>query len=88
MSQPEEQFQYFVGLDIGTTSTRCVVGELSGDSALPKIIGFAEAENTGLRKGNVAHVDEVAQSIVNAVAEAERTSGREIKSATKVLIRF
>lgn len=78
----EEKLQYFVGLDIGTTATRCVVGELSGDASLPRIIGFAESENTGLRKGNVAHVDEVAQSIVNAVSEAERISGREIKAAT------
>ncbi len=78
----EEKFSYFVGLDIGTTSTRCVVGELSGDNPLPRIIGFAEAPNSGLRKGNVAHVDEVAQSVVQAVTEAERISGREIKSAT------
>jgi cell division protein FtsA len=82
MSSEEQQFQYFVGLDIGTTSTRCVVGELSADSTIPRVIGFAEAENTGLRKGNIAHVDEVAQSIINAVSEAERISGREIKSAT------
>jgi cell division protein FtsA len=35
-----------------------------------------------MRKGNVAHIDEVAQAVINAVSEAERMSGREIKTAT------
>ncbi|OGL36586.1 cell division protein FtsA [Candidatus Saccharibacteria bacterium RIFCSPHIGHO2_12_FULL_49_19] len=78
----EEKLQYFVGLDIGTTATRCVVGELAADVALPTIIGFSSAANSGMRKGNVAHVEEVAASIVEAVGEAERMSGREIKTAT------
>jgi cell division protein FtsA len=78
----EEKFSYFVGLDIGTTAVRCVVGELTPDANLPSIIAFSEAPNGGMRKGNVAHVDEVSQAIINAVTEAERVSGREIKSAT------
>lgn len=79
---PEEKLSYFVGLDIGTTAVRCVVGELSGDSNLPTIIAFAQAPNSGLRKGNVAHVDEVSQAVVAAISEAERVSGHQIKSAT------
>ncbi len=78
----EQQFSYFTGLDIGTTSVRCVIGELAASASTPTIIAFAEAENSGMRKGNIAHVDEVAQAIVTAVAEAERAAGREIKSAT------
>jgi len=78
----EERLSYFVGLDIGTTNVRCVVGELSGDAALPRVIGFAKAENTGMRKGNIAHAEEVIQAIVSAVSEAEHVSGHEIKSAT------
>jgi len=78
----DEKLSYFTGLDIGTTAVRCVVGELSGDAPLPKIIGFASAENTGMRKGNVARSEEVVQAIVKAVSEAERMSGREIKAAT------
>lgn len=78
----EDKLSYFVGLDMGTTGVRCVVGELSGDAITPSIIGFSEVENTGIRKGNIAHVDEVAESIIKAVTEAERMSGREVKSAT------
>lgn len=78
----ENELSYFIGLDIGTTAVRCVVGELSVDGPLPRIIGFSSAENNGMRKGNVAHADEVADSISKAVAEAERMSGRDIKAAT------
>ena len=78
----EDKFSYFVGVDIGTSAVRCVVGELSGEAQAPTVIGFSSAENTGLRKGNVAHVDEVAQAIVKAVGDAERMSGREIRGAT------
>jgi len=78
----EQQLQYFIGLDIGTTAVRCVVGELAGDAQIPTVIGFSSAPNSGMRKGNVAHIEEVAQAVVNAVQEAERMSGREIRHAT------
>jgi cell division protein FtsA len=78
----EEKLSYYIGLDIGTSAVRCVVGELSGDDSMPKIIGFSSVENSGMRKGNIGHIDEVAQTVVNAATEAERMSGREIKAAT------
>lgn len=82
MAMPDEKFSYFVGLDIGTTAVRCVVGELTPDVQQPSIIAFSEVPNSGMRKGVVAHVEEVSQSVVSAVTEAERTSGRQIKTAT------
>jgi len=78
----EEKLSYYVGLDIGTSGVRCVVGELAGDAATPTIIGFSNSPNSGMRKGNVAHVDEVSGAIINAVSEAERMSGQQIKAAT------
>lgn len=78
----EEKLSYFIGLDIGTTGVRCVVGELAGEAAMPRILGFSSAPNSGMRKGNIAHGEEVAQAIITAVSEAERMSGRDIKAAT------
>lgn len=78
----ENKLAHFIGLDIGTSAVRCVVGELAGDANLPSVIGFAEAENSGMRKGNVAHVEEVVEALVKAVNEAERMSGQEIRRAT------
>ncbi|MBI4034386.1 cell division protein FtsA [Candidatus Saccharibacteria bacterium] len=78
----QDKLAYFVGLDIGTTAVRCVVGELGPDSATPSIIAATHSPNSGMRKGNIAHVDEVAEAVTAAVTEAERTSGREIRAAT------
>jgi len=62
---------------------RCVVGmfDPNGSNA-PSIIGHGQAMNQGMRRGAVVHVDEVAESIVKAVTEAERISGKSIKRAT------
>ncbi len=75
--------EYFIGLDIGTSMVRCVVGmfDPNGTNA-PSIIGHGQAVNQGMRRGAVVHVDEVAESIVKAVTEAERISGKAIKRAT------
>ncbi|HMS50147.1 MAG TPA: cell division protein FtsA [Candidatus Saccharibacteria bacterium] len=73
----------FIGLDIGTSTVRCVVGsyEAGGDNIL-SIIGHGSAKNLGMRKGNIVHPDDVASAIVDAVTEAERVSGRHITNAT------
>jgi cell division protein FtsA len=75
---------YFVGLDIGTAYTRCVVGspDAQSSSGRPSIIGHGSAPNLGMRRGAVVHVDDVAEAIAHAVTEAERISGKEIKGAT------
>lgn len=70
-----------VGLDIGTSRVRCVIGEPSEDGAM-SIIGFGQAESRGLRRGIVTTTDAVVESIKKAVEEAERVSGSEIHMAT------
>jgi cell division protein FtsA len=74
---------HFVGLDIGTSAVRCVVGMLdpNGGNKL-SIIGQGSSSNTGVRKGVVVHPDEVSDAIVQAVTEAERLSGVRITNAT------
>ncbi len=75
--------EHFIGLDIGTSSVRCVVGTFDPNgSNAPSIIGHGQAPNQGMRRGAVVHVDEVADAIVKAVTEAERISGMNIKQAT------
>ncbi len=75
--------EHFVGLDIGTSFVRCVVGMYDGEAGgVPSIIGHGIAENQGMRRGMVVHVDDVAEAINKAVSEAERISGVTIKQAT------
>ena len=74
---------FFVGLDIGTHTTRCVVGTVDQeDPSKLSIMGHGSAPNIGMRKGVVVHVEDVADSIVHAIAEAERLSGNRITKAT------
>lgn len=74
---------FFVGIDVGTSAVRCVVGMFDPNgSNVPSIIGHGQAPNQGMRRGAVVHVDEVADAIIHAVTEAERISGMPIKRAT------
>src|SRR5579883_3012161 len=75
--------QHFVGIDIGTSQARCVVGALDGaaDGKIA-VIGYSAVPNTGMRKGTVAHIDEVAAAVSQAVIDAERVAGIKITQAT------
>jgi cell division protein FtsA len=70
-----------VGLDIGTSKVRCVIGE-AADGGVMNIVGIGQSESRGLRRGIVTTTDAVAESIRRAVEEAERVSGLEISAAT------
>ena len=69
-----------IGLDIGTSKVRCVVGEPS-DNGRMNIIGFGEADSRGLRRGIVTGAESVSEAVRKAVGEAERVSGLDIQSA-------
>ncbi|HEY5668055.1 MAG TPA: cell division protein FtsA [Candidatus Saccharimonadales bacterium] len=72
----------FVGLDIGTSAVRCVVGMLDQSHGKISIVGHGSARNLGMRRGIVVHVEDAAEAIVHALTEAERVSGMRIQGAT------
>jgi cell division protein FtsA len=73
----------YFGLDIGTSTVRCVVGMVDpNDPTKLSVIGHGSAPNIGMRKGVVVHVDDVSEAIVQAITEAERFSGVPIHEAT------
>lgn len=80
---PSVETHHFVGLDVGTSSVKCVVGmrDVDGDGQL-SVIGHGSAENLGMRRGSVVEADEVASAINQAVTAANRIAGVEITSAT------
>lgn len=74
---------HFVGLDIGTSTVRCVVGTRDAtDPTAISVIGHGSSPNQGMRKGVVMHIDETAEAIIQAITEAERISGVQIHQAT------
>lgn len=78
----QENSRYAVGLDIGTSSVRCVVAHLDSEGGTPTIVGLGTAPNTGMRKGVVANLGGPASAIDTALGEAERMSGYQVDYAT------
>lgn len=77
----ESHPSHFIGLDIGTSTVRCVIGMLEESGKLA-VIGQGSAPNVGMRKGVIVHIDDVIESIAQAVTEAERVSGVQVHKAT------
>lgn len=78
----QESSRYAVGLDIGTTYVRAVVGHVDGPDTKPTIIGVGMEPNNGMRKGTVVNLVSTAQAIDKALESAERMSGHQINEAT------
>ncbi len=78
----ESPTTHFVGIDIGTSKVRCVVGMQRPGDTKASIIGHGSSLNMGMRKGVVVHTDDVTEAIVQSVTEAERVSGVHIDRAT------
>ena len=57
-----------VGLDVGTSHIRCVIGEPSEDGKL-NVLGVGEADSKGLRRGIVTSAEAVSESRRKAVAD-------------------
>lgn len=70
-----------VAIDVGSSTTRVVVGEFNKGEKNPKVIGMGESETKGMRHGYVVNQDDVARSIKNAIKFAENTSQIKIKKA-------
>lgn len=68
-----------VGLDIGSTKTCALIGEM--EEELVKFVSLGAAESRGLRKGLIVNLDATVSSIRRAVEEAEGGAGFPVESA-------
>jgi cell division protein FtsA len=71
---------HIVGLDLGTTEVRAIIGEVVDDGRL-EVVGIGRAESRGVRKGVVVNLEATTEAIRRAVEEAELMSGVQIDSA-------
>ncbi len=78
----QEVSRYAVGLDVGTTQVRAVVGHLEAGQEKPSIIGIGVEPNAGMRKGTVVNLVNTAQAIDRALEAAERMSGHQVNEVT------
>jgi cell division protein FtsA len=67
-----------VGLDIGTTKVCVMVGKLDQYGKL-EVIGMGKAVSEGVKEGIVSNINKTAMSIEQAIQEAEKASGIDIK---------
>jgi cell division protein FtsA len=70
---------FLVGLDLGTSETRCAVG--IEEQGRIRFLSYGAARSDGWRKGVIVDQDPVVQSIEQAVAEAEANGGLTVDSA-------
>lgn len=68
-----------VGLEIGTSKTCLVVGEVKADSSV-KILGIGETKSVGVRRGEVTDFTHARSCLKDALAKAEDNSDVEIGS--------
>ena len=73
--------RYLVGLDIGSTKTCALVGELDEQGSAVKFAGLGAAESKGWRKGQIVNLELAVSSIRRAVEEAENIVGVPVESA-------
>jgi cell division protein FtsA len=71
--------RYVVGLDVGTSTVCCVVGEALDDGSLD-VVGIGTAESRGIKRGVVVNLEAAVESIKKAIDEAELMAGIEIDS--------
>jgi len=69
-----------VGMDIGTSNIRVIVGEVATDGAI-NIIGVGTSPSEGIKKGIIIDLEQTVESISKAAAEAERMVGATIEAA-------
>lgn len=73
MLQRKRQSDVIVGLDLGSTAVRVVVGQVATDSV--QLIGAVEGPSEGIHKGVVVSIEEVVSSISKVLEDAERLIG-------------
>ena len=72
--------RHIVALDIGSTKTCALVGEMDDDGGV-KFSALGAAESKGWRKGQIVNLDLAVSSIRRAVEEAETIVGVPVESA-------
>jgi cell division protein FtsA len=72
--------QLAVGLDVGSSRTRCVVCLLEGDHL--RCLSYGLSASAGWTKGRITDQEAVAHSIREAVLDAERGSGVTVEAVT------
>jgi cell division protein FtsA len=67
-------------LDLGSSKVCCMIGEITRAQEID-ILGYGIAASSGIKKGMITNIDQVVQSIGQAIQQAEQMSSTKITSA-------
>jgi cell division protein FtsA len=70
--------QIVTGLDVGTTKVVALIAEVSAGDQL-SVLGIAESRSSGLRQGNLVHLEATVAAIRDALAQAEKMAGLSVR---------
>ena len=68
-----------VSLDVGASKTAAVVGQVNKFGEI-EVVGYGLKKSSGIKKGRIVNKTAVAESVVQAITEAEDTAGLYINS--------
>ena len=77
----EEKARYAVGVDVGTSTTRAVMGKIGHDGKI-SVVGYGEVPSEGLRRGIVKELMSPPRVIDTCLRAVEGMSGIEVNDAT------
>ncbi|MEX1112220.1 MAG: cell division protein FtsA [Candidatus Andersenbacteria bacterium] len=73
--------QHITGIDIGSTTTRVIIGQQDTESGQFSVVGLGSAPTAGVQKGIISDVDEAVGSLTRALDAAERMAGVPVEHA-------
>jgi cell division protein FtsA len=73
-----------VGLDLGTSFVRAVIGEVIGEGKV-EIVGTAQKPSAGLRNGVIVNRESAMECIKSCIEEAEVNAGNEVYSCVTAI---
>ena len=71
------------GLDIGSDSTTCVIGEKNSNKEKMKLLGIATSPSAGIKKGMIIDRDQLIDRLEYSISEAELMANHKV---AKVII--
>ncbi len=62
------------GIDIGSSTTRVIITEHTGQGSHPRVLGAGRSETLGISRGYVIHEEEAVRSLTQAIRMAEKSA--------------
>lgn len=76
----DEKARFVVGIDVGTSSIRAVMGSVGSDGVI-SVVGYGESASEGMRRGSVKELTLPAKAIDECLAQVESMSGLKVSDA-------